>query len=705
MNPSRSAVRPTCTTSSSAGRPPVYSNSPTRRRRQKAAAASIPVLIIVLTAFTFLWVLLLFAVLHNHVTEDITGLHFPKFERLRRRRRPPGGSDISTNINKQRNDNSRNDESHTSIVSSSTGSSTPRRVYHTCTCLNSTTLSNFTNNITHPYASPLPYGFEWLHIPKTGSSFAATLWSFACTRRGHIDLSISNDVGGSQSLPWSKNRIFHDMYEQALTARYPSEIYCHRDVIGSESIGHRPVTRDNVLDFNVAGFFRQPEERLSSAFDHGLHSTGFRNKTDLYQRCRYPEPGNFTCYATYPGIAGCQTRMLTGAECASHQFETPGTQRIHSGIENMRDMAFVGLTEEWGESICQFHKRFGGIPQQEQFGNIHPGHRHTRRAELRGWHDTADTAVYQAAVKEFERRRGPEQCYKAVSAESMETNSERCVPMRCADLGKQCGEWPDGCGGYVVCGVCNPSMDGLPAFWSARCSEEGQCLRICPGWEDSGLLLSNTTYQPVAIVHSLRSLGAPVDAVNLEMLSKNLKHITPLDAVRICTEACHGPNYGRPSFAKNYCACGAYPDKFLSVSPTWEDFQNAHMLKPILDPGKARVFVYDNGKEITYHPIAATAHLNGNATRPRCCDPLQTRRTRGQLPPHEDWLPGTIHADFFDAIDLGCGAHDACEKIGHERGATVVVYNRSTRKCYLGKNEGFDVPASETFSKREYLLI
>ena len=72
------------------------------------------------------------------------------------------------------------------------------------------------NNPAHPLAAPLPYGFEWLHIPKTGSSFAATLWSFACTRRGRIDLSISNDVGGSQALPWSKSFLFHDLYGEPL---------------------------------------------------------------------------------------------------------------------------------------------------------------------------------------------------------------------------------------------------------------------------------------------------------------------------------------------------------------------------------------------------------------------------------------------------------------------------------------------------------
>ena len=408
------------------------------------------------------------------------------------------------------------------------------------------------------------------------------------------------------------------------------------------------MTRDNVLDYNVVGFFRQPEERLGSAFDHGLHSTGFGNKTDLYRRCRYPEPGNATCFVTYPGIAGCQARMLTGGECASHQHPVLDRDRIDRAMANVRDMAFVGLTEEWGESICQFHRQFGGVPQQEEFGNIHPGHRRTRRDELGDWTDEADHVVYAAARDEFNRRRrGYEGCYQMIDADdSVDASKDKieagasarqCTPRRCADLGKQCGEWPDGCGGQVVCGVCNPSMDGLPTFWSARCSDEGQCLRICPGWEDVGLMTANATHKQSDIVNALRRLGAPVDSVDLEILSQGLSFLTPLDGVRICKEACHGPNYGDPIFAEQYCACGAFPQKFLEVSPTWKDFHNAHELKPILDPEKARVFVHDNGKLVTHHPIAATAHLKGNTTRPRCCNP-PPRRTKGQLPPRATTL-------------------------------------------------------------------
>ena len=145
-------------------------------RRQRPAAAA--VVVALAAALAAVWAFLLAAVLRHRLTDDVAGMH--------------AGADAGT-------------------LATAPAPHRPR-YRHACTCLNETTLSSFANNPAHPFAAPLPYGFEWLHIPKTGSSFAATLWSFACTRRGRIDLSISNDVGGSQALPWSKNFLFHDLY-------------------------------------------------------------------------------------------------------------------------------------------------------------------------------------------------------------------------------------------------------------------------------------------------------------------------------------------------------------------------------------------------------------------------------------------------------------------------------------------------------------
>ena len=169
------------------------------------------------------WALLLAAVLHHHLTDDVAGMHAvisrDAVRGLLRRRGRGSSGEAGEDFGGARAGALANADANANATTSNTmphGKRYKHRYRHTCTCLNETTLSGFANNPAHPLAAPLPYGFEWLHIPKTGSSFAATLWSFACTRRGRIDLSISNDVGGSQALPWSKSFLFHDLYGEPL---------------------------------------------------------------------------------------------------------------------------------------------------------------------------------------------------------------------------------------------------------------------------------------------------------------------------------------------------------------------------------------------------------------------------------------------------------------------------------------------------------
>ena len=34
------------------------------------------------------------------------------------------------------------------------------------------------------------------------------------------------------------------------------------------------------------------------------------------------------------------------------------------------------------------------------------------------------------------------------------TSNQCCQPKTCTELGKQCGSWPNGCGGQIGCGPC-----------------------------------------------------------------------------------------------------------------------------------------------------------------------------------------------------------------------------------------------------------
>ena len=88
-----------------------------------------------------------------------------------------------------------------------------------------------------------------------------------------------------------------------------------------------------------------------------------------------------------------------------------------------QELAFVGLTERFDESICLFHARFGGRPVPAQFVNVRPmvnttstvssaaawaragggGGGRAAKAAAAWVDDPWDTAVHAAARARFER--------------------------------------------------------------------------------------------------------------------------------------------------------------------------------------------------------------------------------------------------------------------------------------------------------------
>ena len=74
-----------------------------------------------------------------------------------------------------------------------------------------------------------------------------------------------------------------------------------------------------------------------------------------------------------------------------------------------REMAFVGLLEEWEKTICLFHASFGGPLFAAELMNVRPTAGNGGRAsqynesELGDVLDAADQAVYAAAKRRFER--------------------------------------------------------------------------------------------------------------------------------------------------------------------------------------------------------------------------------------------------------------------------------------------------------------
>lgn len=227
----------------------------------------------------------------------------------------------------------------------------------------------------------------WIHSPKTGTSFANTLYhnrhlcpDFPADRFLRNNGRVEDFLQCSEKLPWSCVQRF-----------------CHGGVHNLFYGSHRGVGKQvNEVKDHLVGFFRQPEDRLISAWYHDKHSwIG-------------PPPQNITEFASR--IQGCQVRTLTfdgwrrWEVCGNRH--APSKEQVQQAVQLVSNMRFVGLTEQWDFSICLFHKVMNGTCSDHDFVNMRPGSKHSDRGYsakslLGDSTDPYDTPLYEAAQRRF----------------------------------------------------------------------------------------------------------------------------------------------------------------------------------------------------------------------------------------------------------------------------------------------------------------
>lgn len=73
-------------------------------------------------------------------------------------------------------------------------------------------------------------------------------------------------------------------------------------------------------------------------------------------------------FIDYPGLKSCMVKMLTGSKCAA---DVPVDEaRLATAVAVLREAAFVGITDEWNESMCLFHAMYGGDLNEHVFQNV-----------------------------------------------------------------------------------------------------------------------------------------------------------------------------------------------------------------------------------------------------------------------------------------------------------------------------------------------
>mmetsp|Transcript_100311 Transcript_100311/g.284165 ORF Transcript_100311/g.284165 Transcript_100311/m.284165 type:complete len:318 (+) Transcript_100311:62-1015(+) len=235
----------------------------------------------------------------------------------------------------------------------------------------------------------------WLHIPKTGMSFANTILTWGCPRfPGYlwIGKNCGKVIPCDGPVKWKGCGTEQRCGMWAGMKRHFGD-KCVKDFNWGFEQGHKPIGGSPKMRLSdhkgsFLAMFRQPEQRLISGFNHRKH--GYRNKK-----------ASIGEYARH--MSGCATRMIIGRQCGEGNISHEDVSEAIQVVE--KEFAFVGLTEEWELTVCLFHRMFGGSCNQREFLNVRPGTNYTEQgyntSVLGGYRDEFDGRLHEAAVKIF----------------------------------------------------------------------------------------------------------------------------------------------------------------------------------------------------------------------------------------------------------------------------------------------------------------
>ena len=169
-----------------------------------------------------------------------------------------------------------------------------------------------------------------------------------------------------------------------------------------------PLTLALSTSCKVSATFREPSQRLLSAFYFNMHASGAgRARGAAMRRKCKSDPA---CFARFPGVAGCQTKMLLGHKCAADIELT--REHVEQAKRVLREkLGHVALTSCYDASVCNFHKLYGGVAYEQEFSkSVHTdadkrpthkiggkGGRWYNESALGGFVDWADEEIFAEA--------------------------------------------------------------------------------------------------------------------------------------------------------------------------------------------------------------------------------------------------------------------------------------------------------------------
>ena len=253
---------------------------------------------------------------------------------------------------------------------------------------------------------------RWLHFPRTGSGFASTILHYACDE-GLIDARGNFEMKRKQ--PWTYNEECNEkilgktnfykttplLYEEnKFTAamfrnpvdRFASQLRWMRSMV-------RFVVSYGVAEEDVPALLGAlnivPKVKTMNTSNPCYYAS---KKIGTLRSCRYVLASHF------PGLRGCMTKMVLGKQC-SEKYQLTHADLAEAKRIVREELAFVGLTERWQESIRLFHSMHGGTLYSEELfirTRESPPAIENVRSALGSSYDYFDEELYRTAVETFD---------------------------------------------------------------------------------------------------------------------------------------------------------------------------------------------------------------------------------------------------------------------------------------------------------------
>jgi hypothetical protein len=281
-------------------------------------------------------------------------------------------------------------------------------VFVVCGCVTASALSIVANHTQSrlqksdaSFVKPVDINpIHYLHVPQTGSTLANAVAHMACgSDINQTEIALDPD--------W-------------FLTKHQAE--CNRSRFLKFESGHDALKLKDAADVeHVVMMVRNPAQRVLSGYYHDLHDCWELRRQF---NCKVRDNGEFKCdgddlsadfrFVRNPNlispveygkcVENCTANMLTGRDCGAS-----GEVDVQHAMGIVNKIGFVGLAEEWGLSMCLWHRRFGGRLLNVELENAKQGiqsasmswiGRHDEQL-LGDWRPAADTLVYNAAVRRF----------------------------------------------------------------------------------------------------------------------------------------------------------------------------------------------------------------------------------------------------------------------------------------------------------------